>query len=428
MHLHILGIAGSMTAPLAVALKKRGHTVTGSDQDKIYPPFSTQLKNSNIPVNKTEITNKIDLAIIGSSYKSFAKTRREFVRLKELKIPYISATKYIAKNLIKKDSIIVAGSFGKTTITAATVFCLQKHGLDPSFMFGGQAKNDLPSLSFGNTSWSVVEGDESINGQDTMAKFLYYPVKYLIITSADWEHRDSYATSEDNLAAFKNLISKVPKDGLIIYNPHNKNLKKIIKYAQAPSFPYHPFSQKICLIGEHNQENLGAVQNLCDRLNLNSHITSQALIHFKGIQRRLEILYQDKDYLFIDDYAQSAPRLRRTLEVLSTAFPQNKIKVFFESHASFIQYRPQLQALKQALSLSQETVIFKLNYSPADKQDRLNAKDYLSLIPRSLYLPLPEQVITHYKKTLKRGEILIHFSSGGDLGLHTFKQVISLFS
>ena len=83
MHIHIVGIAGSMTAPLALALKKQGYQVTGSDQDKIYPPFNIQLKNALIPINKIEINSRIDLAIIGSSYKAFDRTRKEFVRIKQ---------------------------------------------------------------------------------------------------------------------------------------------------------------------------------------------------------------------------------------------------------------------------------------------------------------------------------------------------------
>lgn len=336
MHIHIVGIAGSMTAPLALALKKQGYQVTGSDQDKIYPPFSIQLKNALIPINKIEINSRIDLAIIGSSYKAFDRTRKEFVRIKQQKIPYISATKYVAKNVVKNNSVIVAGSYGKTTITAATAFCLKKHGLDPSFMFGGESKNKLPSLYFGASNWSVVEGDESINGQDTMAKFLYYPVKYLIITSANWEHRDSYQNEAENLRAFEKLIKKVPKDGLIVYNPRNKKLRQIIKSAQAPTITYQATKHPISLLGQYNRQNLGAVETLCQHLNLPTATTIAALKNFKGIKRRLEIVNQNQDYLFIDDFAQSPERITTALKSIKKHFPNRNLKIFYESHASFM--------------------------------------------------------------------------------------------
>ena len=137
MNIHIVGIAGSMTAPLAIALKKQGHHVTGSDQQRIYPPFSTQLKNAKIPINKTSINKKIDLAIIGSSYLAFSHTKEEFLEIKAQKIPYLSATKYISQFLIKQNSILVAGSYGKTTISAALCYLFTKAKFNPSYMFGG---------------------------------------------------------------------------------------------------------------------------------------------------------------------------------------------------------------------------------------------------------------------------------------------------
>ena len=53
MKIHILGIAGTMTASLAVALKREGHIISGSDQEKIYPPISTILKKANIKINSS---------------------------------------------------------------------------------------------------------------------------------------------------------------------------------------------------------------------------------------------------------------------------------------------------------------------------------------------------------------------------------------
>src|SRR3989339_1247587 len=147
MHIHILGIAGQgMTTPLAVELKRLGHHVTGSDQQRIYPPASTIIKKAAIPINQTPITQQIDLAIVGSSYKSFPKSIYEFEQIQKLAIPYISATKFISQNLVKPQSILIAGSFGKTTITGLISWIMFKAGYKPSFMFGGKAINRIPSL------------------------------------------------------------------------------------------------------------------------------------------------------------------------------------------------------------------------------------------------------------------------------------------
>ncbi|HWS48797.1 MAG TPA: Mur ligase family protein [Candidatus Methanoperedens sp.] len=427
MHIHLVGIAGSMTAPLAIALKKQGHFITGSDQEKIYPPFSHQLKKYQIPTNKTVISKKIDLAIIGSSYLSFSNTKSEFEQIKNLQIPYISATKYVSKYLLKKNSILVAGSYGKTTISAALVYLLKKASFDPSYMIGGQAKNLTESLHFSDTDWSVCEADESINGLDTKAKFLYYPVKYLILTSANWEHCESYKTEESNRLAFRELIERIPNNGVLVYNPHDKTVNSLLPYAKCKKISYHPTPKNNSLIGKYNQENLGAVEALANELQISSSILNKSFQNFKGVKRRMEILSQKNEIIFIDDFAQSANRIEAALKSIKESYPKSKIKVFYENHASFMQYRSHLEKLSSVLKEANEVVIYQLKFNKnIPSQDRLTAKDYLNNIPKSIYLPLGQDIVKHYQDTLKSGDTLIRFSSGGDQGLKIFKKIISL--
>jgi UDP-N-acetylmuramate: L-alanyl-gamma-D-glutamyl-meso-diaminopimelate ligase len=427
MHIHILGIAGSMTASLALALQKQGHLVTGSDQEKIYPPFSQQLKKNQIIINQTEINSDIDLAIIGSSYQSFAKTKAEFEEIKTQKIPYISATNYIAKNLIKKNSILIAGSYGKTTTTAAVAFLLQKAGLKPNYLFGGQSLNLLPSCQFNDSDWSVVEADESIHGLDKQAKFLYYPVKYLILTSAQWEHKDSYQSETKNFQAFQNLIKNIPIDGLLIYNQNDPSILPLLTSAKCTIIPYNYTKIKNNLIGDYNQNNLAAVETLAQNLSIPSSVIIKTFSQFKGIKRRLQLLVTHQNIVFFDDFAQSANRIEATINALQKKYPSSPTKVFFEAHASFIQHPQNLLELKNAFKNCSEVVIYRLNFS-IKNSFRLSAKDFLTNISHSLYLPLPESVLDHYKNSLKSGDILIHFSSGGLEGQKIFKKIINLIS
>ena len=415
-----------MTAPLAIALAKFGHQVTGSDQDKIFPPFSTQLKKTQIKINCTPITTEINLAIIGSSYLSFSKTREEYQKIIELGIPHISATNYVANNLIKKNSILIAGTYGKTTITAAVAYLLTQANLNPAYMFGGQSKNSLPSLKFSDSNYSVVEADESINGLDTQAKFLYYPVKILILTSANWEHKESYPNPKSNFEAFKKLILSLPPDGLLIYNQNEKSLQPLLEFCPCQKIAYSKTDIPNLLVGDYNQNNLAAVESLGNFLKIDKKIIINSFKKFKGVRRRLELIFTKNNIQFYDDFAQSADRIKAALTTLKNKYPHSKIKVFYEPHASFLQSRASLQELLTSFSLSSETVIYRLKYHPQNHQDRLTAKDFLETIPKSIYLPLPELVTEHYQN-LAPGDILIHFSSGGLEGTKIFKKVISLF-
>jgi len=422
MRIHILVITGAMTAPLALALQKQGHTVTGSDQDKTYPPFSTQLKEANIPVNQTEINQDIDLCIIGSGYRNFIRTSQEFNRVKELNIPYISATEYLAQNLIKSESILVAGSYGKTTISALMSYLMP----DTNYFFGGLSANKLASLQFSNSNWSVVEADESINGLDTQAKFLYYPVKYLIITSANWEHKESYPTEISNQQAYIKLLQQVPSDGLIVYNQNDPDLVKIIQNASAPKLPYENFEFDTPLIGQHNHQNICAAITMIKALNLDLQKAINLIPKFLGVKRRLQVISKSHDIVIIDDYAQSANRVEVAINSVESSFPKANIKVFFEPHASFLQTPSSLKGFKKAFSGCSEVILSQISYHKSIKGERVTARTYTEEIGESLkYIPLYEDIFQYLSNTLKPGDVLVHFSSGGLDGLATLKRLVS---
>src|SRR5437763_682069 len=66
----------------------------------------------------------------------------------------------LAELVAQRQTIVVAGAHGKTTTSSMIAFCLDRLGLDPAFLIGG----DVPQLG-GNArageGWLVVEGDES---------------------------------------------------------------------------------------------------------------------------------------------------------------------------------------------------------------------------------------------------------------------------
>ena len=429
MKIHILGIAGTMTAPLAIELKRLGHQVSGSDQEKIYPPFSYLLKRAKIPINFTPISPQLDLCIIGSSFKSFSQTRQEYQQILSQKIPYISATKYIAQNIGKKNTILVAGSFGKTTITSLLVWIFNQARLNPSYMFGGTSLNRLPSLKMSSSEWSIIEADESINGLDEQAKFLIYPVKYLIITSANWEHKESYKTETDNQLAFQKLIKKVPKNGLIIYNPQDQNLCQLVSLAKCPVVPYNfDLKFKTRLLGNYNKDNIFAVYTLCQKLGLADYLIQKGIQSYKGITRRLQLLKICQEIHFYDDFSQSVNRLKPTINTIKNLHPQKPIKVFYEPHATFTQHPDFVSELKNAFQDTAEVVLSQINYN-LNLTNKTTAKDFKTAIGNKLlYLPLSKDIYNHYITTLKPQDILIHFSSGGLEGLKIFKKVISHFS
>jgi len=457
MRIHIISIAGTMTAPLAVNLKKRDNFITGSDQDKIYPPVSTLLKKANIPINTSEISSKIDLVIVGSSYKSFKRTRDEFNQVKKLKIPYISATEYIADNVIKENSILVAGSYGKSTITSLLSWIYRKAKKKPNYMFGAYPNNKFESINISPSDWSIIEADESINGLDKKAKFLYYPVKHLLLTNADWEHKDSYSSKLKNFNAFKQLILNTPKEGTILINSKGQDTKKLALYSQAKVITYNSpdsnyFIEKTIkgkeinrliihtpkgliplqtrLIGRFNFENILAAVAMADHLDIPIKTIQQAIFTYRGIKRRLELVDKKKNILFFDDFAQSKSRIESTLNSLKDHYPDKNINVFFQPHASFLQFKSSLKDLKKAFKNAKNIVLGPIKFnSKINKEDRNTAKDFKKELANKLtYIPIEKGIIDYYIHHLSSNDILIYMSSGGSSGNRILKSIIKHFS
>lgn len=425
MHIHILGIVGNMTAPLALELKRQGHHITGSDQEKIWPPYSTILKRAKISINQTPIDQKIDLVIVGSSFKNFSRTQQEFETIKLLKIPYISATNYIADNIGRKNTILVAGSYGKTTISALLVWIFKKAHLNPAYMFGGLALNRIPSLRITNSPWSIIEADESINGLDTRAKFLYYPIKHLILTSANWEHKDSYSSEVENSAAFQKLLGRLKPNSFLVYHP---SLQSLVQNCHCQKIPYGLNLKFVSqLIGQFNQENICATATLALKLGISPATIQLAIKSFRGIKHRLELVRKTHDIYFYRDLAQSPSRIQQALLAIHQAHPNYSIKVLFEPHASFLRDKRALSGLKKAFLLSQEVVLPKINYHP-NKNLRATYLDYKNEIgDRLIYIPLMSGVLAYYSSTLKSKTVLVHFSSGGVSGKNILKKIIRKF-
>lgn len=426
--IHIIGIAGHATSALALELHRKGFKVTGSDQNAIFPPVSTLLASAHIPINQALSTLKPNQVIVGSSYTSFPHTKQEYSYFLQQKIPIVSFTKYIAQHLIQKNNIVVTGAWGKTTITALLVWLFKHAGYNPSYMFGTPSVDIPHSLELNDQDWSIVEGDESIHGLDTMAKFLYYQNRYVIISSTHREHLDCYPTDKANLASYELLVKNLPKNGALLLNYADPNASHLAGLAKCPVRYYnqHPRSFQTTLLGQFNQENIDAAYQMASFLAIPTAIITKAIASFSGLKRRLEIVARTP--LIIDDFAQSAYRIKQALDAIHTSYPTKTIKVFFEPHASFLQTKEAITHMRTAFYHAQEVILAKLSFGKVMAKDkRVTFSTWQNEVgDKLIYYPLYADISKHYKNTLVKSDILVHFSSGGLAG-HTLLADLSKY-
>ncbi len=238
--IHFIGICGVAMSALALAFKREGWKVTGSDVG-FYPPVSTHLKDAGVNYYAGWHQDKMiaggapDLVVVGNVASSH---NPEWLYVQEHRLNYKSYPEMIREYFIKKNSIVCAGTYGKSTSTAVLTWILKEAKFDPSYMFGGimisptvgaihelplqqgdsagvwHAK-PLPSAEMSNSNWSVTEGDEyKASRWDTGPKFKYYSPTHLLLTSVVWDHADVYPTEELYIDAFKKLVAAVPGNGI----------------------------------------------------------------------------------------------------------------------------------------------------------------------------------------------------------------------
>jgi len=367
---HFIGICGVGMGALAIMMKKKGYRVTGSDVG-FYPPISTHLKEHGIEYYAGWHTKKMgtpDLVVVGNVASS---ENPEWQFVQENKIPFVSYPELVARELVRKNSIVCAGTYGKTSTSALLSWILINAGLKPAYMFGGLSQTPALASDDLGGKWSVLEGDEYKTARwDNGPKFSHYSPTHLLLTAVQWDHADVYPTEESYFEAFEKLIASIPKDGLLVVSeqaisvipvklvldpdrgtkisdpkgqiPASAGMtNKIVTYGQSPKCDYrysdvvqtknglefdihlipNTYHLKTNLIGDFQAENICGAFALACAIGIAPKKIIASIKSFHGIKRRLEKRGTTKTgAAVIDDIAHSPAKAKSVLETLKQTY------------------------------------------------------------------------------------------------------------
>ncbi len=450
--IHFIGIGGSAIAPLAVEMSKSGYTVSGSDAN-VFDPALTLLNSKNIDWYEGVKPEKIkyaDLIIIGGSMLMKDGENPEFVEAKKLKKQIESFTYLINKHIIKKESIVVCGTYGKTTITSLIAWILETAGLNPSFLVGGLPLNFEYGIRKTNSKYSVVEGDEyaASFGFDMSPKFLHYKPKHTIITAAQWDHVNMYPTEESYIDAYKKLSKLVEKNNGQIYFSQNGENNQVVRKeysgksqtyglkqgdftvegiefcAEKTRFSVKKGSQIVenfetQLMGLHNIENCLVAIALTFDLGIDLEKIKEGLKTYKGVKRRMEVVgTNSKGATVIDDFAHSAIKAQSTIEALRTRFEDNKIITIYSPRVSERESKDTLNWYRETFKETNHVIIPKITVKKStEKEFRIHGIDIINAINKDEnskhYFPKEEQILNFLKENSDKNTIIVFMSAGG---------------
>jgi UDP-N-acetylmuramate: L-alanyl-gamma-D-glutamyl-meso-diaminopimelate ligase len=443
-HIHIIGICGVATSALAIAFHEKGWKVTGSDKG-FYPPVSTELKDAGIDFYAGWHPEKMeeslpDIVMIGGSGKS--SVNPEMLLAKEKNIPMYSYPEVIEKYFLRENTIVCAGTWGKTTTSIMLSYVLAEAGFDPTYMFGGISLSQKEAAKLSDSKWTVLEGDEYTGSQiDNIAKFFHYHPTHLLLTSVSWDHADVYPTEELYFDAFRKLIAGMPKNGTILACTDNEGVKKIIgdrkvisygksagadyKYSDVEhtkdglKFKINDFILTSPMLGRFNVENITAVFAMAHEVGIEPEKIIVAIAKFKGIKRRFEKRYEG-EVTVLDCHAPTAEKAASVLESLREVYDK-KIIVIYEPNTGGRQ-RETLSMYDGAFTNADVVIIPRLTkLKTGEENTSLEGDELAQSISKThtntAYIESDEELIKKVIGQAQKGDVIAFLGSHGFRGM-----------
>jgi UDP-N-acetylmuramate: L-alanyl-gamma-D-glutamyl-meso-diaminopimelate ligase len=451
-----MGICGTAMASLAGMLKERGFEVRGSDT-AAYPPMSTFLESLRIPVlqpfAEENLNPEPDLVVVGNAI-SRGNPELEFVL--DRRLPLISMPELIHREFLRgRNSLVVAGTHGKTTTTSMTAWIFEVAGRKPSFLVGGIAENFGSSFAVTEGAEFVIEGDEYDSAFfDKGPKFLHYFPDAVILTSVEFDHADIYRDLDAVKFAFKRLVNLVPRRGKIFAWDGDTNVDECVERAFCPVERYgfgadshwrvenvrhgsdgtqwsvlrggkHFGDFEFSLAGDYNVLNATAAAALADAYGIGAATIAEALRGFRSVKRRLEVRAEIDGITVIEDFAHHPTAIRATLEALRNRYPGRRLWAVLEPRSNTLRRNVFQNELLESLSRADRVVLASVYYKPTDALaagERLDVESLCAQLSQrgtaAQQQPDADAIVAALTPEALPGDVVAILSNGGFGGIY----------
>ena len=452
MNVYFLGIAGAGMSALASVLASEGHQVTGSD-GAVYPPVSTYLERLGIPFHSgfcaEKMPARIDVAIIGSSTSLELASNPELAELTRRGTPRYGFAEYLGLHTQGRETIVIAGSFGKSTLTAMCAAFLREAGRDPGYFIGAIPLDLQATGRSGQDPQFLIEGDEYIiSPQDRRSKFELYHPSHTLISSLVHDHLNAFPTYESYEAPFQRLIALTPPDGLLVCAHQYEALRRmtagreVVWYGLEPCLGYFadrveigevsrfelctPHGQRIPLetglLGLHNIENLvGASALLLERGLIDPVALARGVKSFRGVARRLDKKTAVSRVPVYEGFGSSYEKARSAIEAIQLHFPDRPLVVVFEPHTFSWRNREGLGWYDSVFQGVSKVLLLPPPQHGASTHEQLSQAEIAARIHRAgvptAAVADREAVLKALESDLRGEEVLLLLSSGPLAGL-----------
>ncbi len=378
---HIIAMGGSVMHALAIALKKQGVAITGSD-DSFFNPSKARLEEHDLLPDKEgwfpeNIDDTIDVVLLGMHAH---EDNAELVRAQELNLTIMSFPEFIYSQSKNKQRLVVAGSHGKTTITSMIMHVLKFHNRAFDYVVGAKVPGFAETVKLSDAPVIIIEGDEYLSSRiDPTPKFLRYHHHIGLISGIAWDHVNVFPTEDDYVRQFDLFADNSPKAGSLVYNDEDA-LAPVIGSKERDDvrrLPYttHPHEivdgitylidgderVKLKIFGKHNLLNLSGAKEVLKRLSITQDNFYDAIKSFQLPALRLNVVKSNSNSTIFRDYAHAPSKVEATAIAVKSQFPDRDLVGVYELHTYSSLNKDFLNRYADTLKYCNEAIVY---YNP----------------------------------------------------------------
>jgi UDP-N-acetylmuramate--alanine ligase len=385
--LYFVGIGGIGMSALALYFAKGGYSVAGYDRSE------SEITVSLIE-NGCNVTYKDDLSTLPDLFRNISDKNRIIIVFtpaipaENIILAFFKSNGYLIYKRSEilgeissnTDTLAVAGTHGKTTVSTMIAHLLKQSSIDCSAFLGGISKNYNSNLILGDSRYTVMEADEFDRSFHRLKPLM------AVVTSLDADHLDIYGDQDTMIKAYNEFCGKIRRGGTLIVN--SKIRKQIVVPEGVVCYTYgidrdadysaygvkrtedcYIFSIKTPSVsiedlrftfpGIINIENFTAAIAVALMCGVNEQEIRKAVLLFQGVRRRFDIRINVPGLTYVDDYAHHPEEIRACITCVKEYFTGRKITGIFQPHL-FSRTRDHAEGFAKILDELDEAIILPI--------------------------------------------------------------------
>jgi UDP-N-acetylmuramate--alanine ligase len=296
-----------------------------------------------------------------------------------------SRAEFLAELVALRRSIVVGGAHGKTTTTAMVAYVLRELGRDPAWIVGGVVKQ-LGGNAGAGSGWLVVEGDESDRSIELLRPVI------AVVTNVELDHHAAFSSSAELAEFFEEWTAAAPH---------------VVR-----GWELEPVDFDLAVPGEHNRLNAAAALAALEVAGVPRAEAEAALLGFRGVDRRLELVANRGGVRVYDDYGHNPTEIAATLQT-ARELTQGRLIAVYQPHV-YERTRQLHRELGEALGLADLAVVTDV-VGGRDPQPGVSGRLVLDDIPRGVrrgWAPTLDDAARVTLAWVRPGDVVVTFGVG----------------